>query len=117
MIKTYIRLSSYYHILIAKAESEKPILNRVRKYNINIMNNLFIGKWKDENGSTIAVTGSKDLITVKYDNGRGPFTGYEAKLISPIISVDFSDKTPYSGVLSSNGSKIYWGNDTVWLKD
>jgi len=37
VIKIYIRLSSYYHILIAKAESEKPVLNRVRKYKINIM--------------------------------------------------------------------------------
>ena len=76
--------------------------------------NDFQGQWNDGNTS-ITVTSTANNVSVKYSNGRGPFTGYEIDLYSPVISVNFTDDKPFTGVLV-NGNTIAWSNGTSWRK-
>ncbi len=77
--------------------------------------NVFAGTWVDLDNATITVTQNQNIITsVKYSNGRGCFQGSEVDLYAPIISVNFCDDAPSTGVLS--GNKILWSNGTVWTK-
>lgn len=76
----------------------------------------FIGKWKDQANVEIDVTGQGRTITIKYQNGRGPFTGHVIDLYHPVIDVNFSDKVPETGVMSNDGKKIYWCNGSEWVK-
>lgn len=79
---------------------------------------LFNGKWKDLNGDVIVISGKENFLTVKYDNGRGPFQGFVVNLTSPVINVDFTDDKSSVGVLGSVDGKtnIYWVNGTIWTK-
>ena len=77
--------------------------------------NAFAGTWTDHNGDKITVQESSNIITsLKYSNGRGPFLGSEVDLYAPVISVNFTDDKPFTGVLA--GQQIQWSNGTVWTK-
>lgn len=78
----------------------------------------FNGTWQDQNNAKITINGSQNFLTVTYDNGRGPFQGYEINLTSPVIDVNFTDDQPYVGVLGINNgqTQIFWINATVWTK-
>jgi hypothetical protein len=79
------------------------------------MENEFCGTWVDNNNDTISVTEAAGLINLKYSNGRGPFSGYEVDLYSPVISVNFADDQPFTGVLTNNNT-ISWSNGTSWKR-
>lgn len=79
------------------------------------MTNTFNGTWVDGNNDTITVSETAGLITLKYSNGRGPFSGFEVDLYSPVISVNFADDRPFTGVLT-NSNTISWSNGTSWKK-
>lgn len=84
----------------------------------------FIGTWKDQDGATITVekaNGSSVNYSLKYSNGRGPFSGYSVDLGSTVVSVDFSDGSVpraglQAGVINFDGNTINWSNQTVWKK-
>jgi hypothetical protein len=102
------------------AESEKPVLNRVRIKIYKIMN-AFKGQWKDQDGAIITVEESNNHARLSYNNGRGPFTGVEIDLGSPVVNVNFSDgKQPaaglQAGVMNFKENRITWSNETVWEK-
>ena len=87
------------------------------------MSTPFDGSWTDLKHTQITITSEGDLLTVKYANGRGPFTGISLVIGSPVIYVDFTDHRPFTGVLTvdSNhgqaGQKILWSNETVWTRN
>ncbi|MDC0708123.1 hypothetical protein POL68_06545 [Stigmatella sp. ncwal1] len=75
----------------------------------------FTGKWNSD-GTLIDITEANNIVTVKYNSVRGPFTGFEIALNSPVISVDFKDaQVAVTGVLV-NGDTIAWSNGTSWTK-
>ncbi|MDW3194890.1 MAG: hypothetical protein R8G66_21135 [Cytophagales bacterium] len=84
----------------------------------------FIGTWTDQDGATITVeqsNGSATAYSLKYSNGRGPFTGFSVDLGSTVVSVDFSDGSvpaagDQAGVINFDGNTINWSNQTVWKK-
>ena len=78
--------------------------------------NTFAGTWKDQSGVTITIDENQKNLVVKMGNGRGPFAGFEVDLYAPVISVNFTDDKPFTGVLSQDGKKILWNNDTVWSR-
>ena len=71
----------------------------------------FTGKWVDENSTTITVSGDWDVVSVKYDNGRGPFQGY---VVNSTLTVNFTDDEVTAGILE--GSTISWSNGTKWQR-
>ncbi len=76
--------------------------------------NAFAGTWANGN-LVITIEEKQNIITsVKLSDGRPIFQGFEVDLYAPIISVNFSDDAPFTGVLS--GNKILWSNGTVWTK-
>jgi hypothetical protein len=76
--------------------------------------NSFAGRWTDLGNVKITITEKNNLVSVKYANGRGPFRGFEVDLYAPVLSVDFTDDQPFTGVLA--GTTIQWSNGTVWKK-
>lgn len=84
--------------------------------------NQFAGTWIDQAEDTITVTAHGDHLSLIFSNGRGPFAGFSLngcgveQLASPVLSVDFFDFSPAAGVLSDDGSTIFWSNKTVWTK-
>lgn len=74
--------------------------------------NSFAGTWIDENDTEISVEQTENIATVAFSNGRGPFAGFEVDLYAPVLSVNFSDDAPFTGVLA--GSSIQWSNGTAW---
>lgn len=82
----------------------------------------FNGLWTDLNGTKITVEESDNKISITYDNGRGPFHGYEVDetpngpLAAPVIDVNFTDDRPGTGVLARGGAAIYWDNGTQWMR-
>ena len=78
------------------------------------MSTRFDGRWTDGNGDTITVTSSADILSGKYGNGRGPFTGASADVGSPVIYMNFTDDAPFTGVLTVDGKRILWSNQTTW---
>lgn len=75
----------------------------------------FIGKWIDQKGAAITISGSGTAATVNYNNGRGPFQG-TLNTSKPLeIIVNFTDDGGNkTGILSADGSKISWSNGTSW---
>lgn len=87
------------------------------------MGTAFDGNWKDLEDKEITITSSGDLLTVRYAGGRGPFSGFTVNIGTPVIYVNFTDHSPFTGVLSVASkvvpeaqSKIYWSNGTVWTR-
>lgn len=78
--------------------------------------NAFLGTWKDQSGVVIVIDEHANIASVKMNNGRGPFAGFEVDLYSPVLSVNFTDDAPFTGVLSVDKSKIFWSNGTVWTR-
>lgn len=83
--------------------------------------NSFNGTWKDEASAIITVTEAENIATVKYNNGRGPFSGFELDLGTPVVNVYFSDGVQPSagaqaGVMSIDSKTITWSNGTVWTR-
>ena len=81
----------------------------------------FKGQWVDRANAVITIQEEKNLISsVTYDNGRGPFQGFEIDLYSPVISVNFTDGDGDSGlqvgVMSLDKKTIMWSNTTVWTR-
>lgn len=76
----------------------------------------FNGTWIDQQNVKITVTEKNNIATVTYSNGRGPFHGFEVNFPAPVLTVDFTDDAQFSGVLSKNGTSIYWNNGTTWKK-
>lgn len=79
------------------------------------------GKWRDQNGDIITITGSSLFVTLKYSNGRGPFSGLQLDMGTPVLCVDFNDRPqpeggPQAGLLNFEGDTITWSNETVWKK-
>lgn len=87
------------------------------------MSTPFDGSWTDLNHTQITITSEADIVSVKYANGRGPFTGVAVTIGSPVIYVDFTDHRPFTGVLTveskqgSGNDKILWSNETVWTRN
>lgn len=88
------------------------------------MSTPFDGSWTDLDSTQITVTSEADILTVRYANGRGPFTGVSATVGSPVIYVDNADARPCTGVLTTDsrrggpgGDKIFWANETVWTRN
>lgn len=77
----------------------------------------FEGKWKDLKKDIITVSETANNIELKYENGRGPFNGFEVDLTSAVINVNFTDEAPQTGVLSEDENKIFWSNETVWSRN
>ncbi|MFK0734321.1 MAG: hypothetical protein ACFKPT_01695 [Gloeotrichia echinulata GP01] len=76
--------------------------------------NAFAGTWVGGN-ETIVITESKNIITsVTFSNGRKGFLGFEVDLYAPVISVNFTDDAPFTGVLA--GNRILWSNGTTWIR-
>ena len=74
----------------------------------------FAGTWT-LGTETITIQESNNIITsVKLSSGRGPFQGFEVDLYAPVISVNFTDDAPRTGVLA--GNQIQWSNGTTWTK-
>ena len=81
------------------------------------MSTRFNGQWFDGNGDTITITSSADILSGKYSNGRGPFTGASTEIGSPVIYMNFSDVSEaFTGVLTIDGRRILWSNQTVWQR-
>jgi hypothetical protein len=82
------------------------------------MSTPFDGSWTDHGHQQITITSEGDIVSVKYGNGRGPFTGVSVTIGSPVIYVDFTDDRPFTGVLAQGGggAKIMWSNETVWTR-
>lgn len=78
--------------------------------------NAFAGSWKDQSGVTATIDEKENNATVKMSNGRGSFAGFEVDLYAPVISVNFTDDKPFTGVLSQDKAKIFWSNGTVWSR-
>ncbi|HEU4562321.1 MAG TPA: hypothetical protein VFS20_31110, partial [Longimicrobium sp.] len=58
------------------------------------------------------------LLTAKYSNGRGPFSGVAAEVGASVIYVDFNDARPGTGVMGINGNGlILWNNGTEWKQN
>ncbi len=84
----------------------------------------FVGTWADQDGATITVTesnGNSAAYSLKYSNGRGPFSGLSVELGSTAVSVDFTDgQVPaagvQAGVINFTGDSITWSNGTIWKK-
>ncbi len=83
--------------------------------------NAFEGKWKDQGGLIITVTEQNNMAQLNYSNGRGPFSGFELDLGTPVVNVDFSDGVQpdaglQAGVMSIDHSTITWSNETKWVR-
>ncbi len=84
--------------------------------------NVFVGEWVSTAHVGVAKVvesgNDSNYVSVEYFDGdspyRGPFNGFDMKLADPIIDVDFTDDSPFSGVYAEKEDKIYWGNGTVW---
>jgi hypothetical protein len=81
----------------------------------------FNGTWLDQDGATITVDSSNNFATLKYSNGRGPFSGFEIELGSSVVNVDFTDGVApaagvQAGVINFDKNSITWSNGTVWKR-
>jgi|GEM_PF-1311528 len=74
----------------------------------------FDGSW---NGGTCAISSQASLLTLTMPDGRPSATGAAVAVGSPVIYADFTDDAPFTGVLSVDGQKILWSNNTVWTRD
>lgn len=76
----------------------------------------FNGTWVYLNSVTTTITEKNNLLTVAASAGRGPFKGFEVDAVNPVITIDYTDDAVITGVLSQDGTTIYWNNGTVWKK-
>lgn len=74
------------------------------------------GQWQDEASATWVIKSEFLFLEVYSPGGRGTFIGHELDLSNTVIYVNFSDIKPETGVLSTDGSTIYWGNGTKWVR-
>jgi len=77
--------------------------------------NPFAGEWADEEGQDINVGGKDGNLTVIYGTGRGPFNGYYVHMAAWVVTINFTDDHPSTGVLVE-GTTIQWSNGTSWFK-
>jgi hypothetical protein len=80
------------------------------------MSTPFDGQWTDGNGDTITITSQDAVLSAKYSNGRGPFTGVSVTVGSPVAYINFTDDAAFTGVLTTDGNSILWSNQTTWKK-
>ena len=79
--------------------------------------NTFSGNWVDQAKAHIEVSGDWNVVSVKYDNGRGPFQGYSVELADETLNVNFNDAGGGGAVVGILvDSDIHWSNGTVWTK-
>jgi hypothetical protein len=76
------------------------------------MSTPFDGTWVGERDIPVDVTSEGDFVTLKYSDGEGPFTGFTGLLGRPVITV--KGKPPHAGVLTEDGNRVLWSNNTVW---
>ena len=78
------------------------------------MSTPFDGSW---NGATSTITSQASILTLTMPEGRPSATGAAVTVGSPVIYADFTDDAPFAGVLSVDGQRIIWSNNTVWNRD
>ncbi|QSJ16561.1 hypothetical protein JYQ62_33430 [Nostoc sp. UHCC 0702] len=92
--------------------------------------NAFVGNWVaavNPGTTVVTITEVNNIVTAKYintDTGkqfRGPFTGFELDLYTPVINLNFNDSlypnwSENTGVLSADGKTIYWTSGQHWVK-
>jgi hypothetical protein len=78
------------------------------------MSTPFDGSW---NGARSIITSQASILNITMAEGRPSATGAAVSVGSPVIYADFTDDQPFTGVLSVDGQKILWSNNTVWNRD